>query len=94
MLRTATPEHLQRLLDAAFDIDRELDTALVRLGILPPLDLATIRSWLTIEGIRLDPGVNRDGHRVLGVVLGGRTVARIHQDGTVVDCHSDALASA
>ena len=94
MLRPATPEHLQRLLHAAFDIDRELDAALVCLGILPPLDLATIRSWLTIEGVRLDPGVNRDGHRVLGVVLGGRTVARIHQDGTVVDSNSSALASA
>lgn len=93
MLRPATPDDIDRLRHAAFDSDRELDTALVRLGILPPLDLTAIRSWLTIRDVDLRPTANCDGHRIVEVALGGRVVARIHNDGRVVDSNT-ALAPA
>lgn len=69
---------------AARDDDRELDTALVSLGVLPPLDLADIRAWLSLPDIDVRAGANRDGHRVLDVAIGNRVVARIHHDGCVV----------
>jgi hypothetical protein len=84
VLRPATPDALRRLLRAAHDCDRELDTALVALGVLPPLDLSEIRSWLSLPGVELAARANRDGHRVIDVAFGERTVARIHHDGRVV----------
>ncbi len=93
MLRPATPDHIDRLRRAAFDVDRELDTALVSLGILPPLDLTPIRSWLTIDGVDLHAAANPDGHRILEVVLGGRVVARIHHDGRVVDASTELTSA-
>ena len=84
MLRPATPDALSRLLCAAHEEDRELDTALIRLGVLPPLDLSVIRSWLTLDGIGLHDATNRDGHRVIEVLVDRRVAARIHHDGSVV----------
>jgi hypothetical protein len=69
---------------AAHDDDLELDTALVRLGVLPPLDLSAIRSWLTLADIEIHATANCDGHRVITVGFGHRTVAAIHHDGHVV----------
>ena len=64
--------------------DRELDTALVCLGILPPVELADIRAWLSLTGIELHARTNSVGHRVIEIAIGRRTVARIHPDGNVV----------
>ncbi|MAT06835.1 MAG: hypothetical protein CL424_17515 [Acidimicrobiaceae bacterium] len=84
MLRPASPDALDRLLDAAGDVDRELDMALVRLGVLPPLDLSTIRSWLTLRGVAVAARANTDGHRVIEVLIERRVVASIQPDGSVV----------
>ena len=75
---------MERLIRAAADVDRELDTALVYLGVLPPLDLAPIRDVLTIEGTTVRATSNDDGHRVLEIAFGQRLFARITHDGTVV----------
>ena len=83
MLRHATPDALAQLLAAAVDVDRELDMALVRLGVLPPLDLSEIRSWLTLDGVGLRARTNADGHRVIEVVIERRTLADIQPDGSV-----------
>ncbi|MCB0965845.1 MAG: hypothetical protein R2705_24330 [Ilumatobacteraceae bacterium] len=83
MLRIATPDVLDRLTMAAFDVDRELDMALVRLGILPPLDLSVIRSWLTLDGVGTRARTNADGHRVIDVLIERRVVASIQPDGSV-----------
>lgn len=79
---------------AAYDVDRELDTALIRLGVLPPLDLSVIRSWLTLDDIGIRASTNRDGHRIIEVLVERRTAAWIHHDGRVVVAHeSRTLAS-
>jgi hypothetical protein len=83
MLRSATPDALDRLVAAAFDVDRELDMALVRLGVLPPLDLSVIRSWLTLDGVRVRARTNTDGHRVIEVSIERRVLASIEPDGSV-----------
>jgi hypothetical protein len=79
---------------AATDIDRELDTALVCLGILPPLDLSIIRSWLTLDDVELRAAQNPDGHRIVEVMLGHRPAARIHHDGHVVVTSDRTLTTA
>lgn len=84
MLRRATPECLQRLLDAATATDLELDLALLRIGILSPLDLAPIRDWLIRPAIRLRALVNADGHRVVAVIVGDEPAAWIQPDGEVI----------
>lgn len=84
MLRPATPESLDRLRRAADDIDRELDTALTCLGILPPLELQPIRDCLRQPSTVLVAEVNRDGHRLLSVRNRHGVVAWIHHDGRVV----------
>lgn len=95
MLRPATPDALERLRRAAHRSDRELDTALLALGVLPPLDLGEIRGWLGLPGVELVAGANHDGHRVISVAFGKRTVARIHHDGRVVpDGQATLLATA
>ena len=95
MLRSASPDALSRLLCAAHDADRELDTALIRLGVLPPLDLSVIRSWLTLDDIGIRASTNRDGHRVIEVLVERRPAAWIHHDGRVVVAHEiRTLASA
>ena len=83
MLRPATSDALDRLIASAFDVDRELDMALVRLGVLPPLDLSVIRSWLTLDRVGVRARANADGHRVIEVLVERRVVASIGPDGTV-----------
>jgi hypothetical protein len=83
VLRPATPDALERLAHAARTTDRELDTALICLGILPPLDLVPIRDALLVPGVVLRGSANGDGHRVVEVTAGGRTIASIHHDGRV-----------
>lgn len=85
MLRPATSEALDRLLRAASDVDRELDTALTCLGVLPPLDLAPIRSRLLLHDIQLRAGQNADGHRIIEIVEHDVVLALIDHDGTVTD---------
>jgi hypothetical protein len=84
MLRPATPESLDRLRRAATDIDRELDTALTCLGILPPLELQPIRECLLQPSTVIVAETNRDGHRLLSVRDRHGVVAWIHHDGRVV----------
>jgi hypothetical protein len=69
---------------AASSTDAALDWALLRIGILAPVDLTLIRSLVTRPATDLIATTNRDGHRVLEVVEDGRSVARIHHDGNVV----------
>ena len=83
MLRPATSDALDRLIAAAFDVDCELDMALVRLGVLPPLDLSVIRSWLTLGGVGVCARCNDDGHRVIDVLVERRVIASIGPDGAV-----------
>ena len=83
MLRPATSDALDRLIASAFDVDRELDLALVRLGVLPPLDLSDIRSWLTLDGVEVRARCNDDGHRVIDVLIERRIVASIGPEGAV-----------
>ena len=87
VLRPASPDALTRLLRAANADDRELDTALIHLGVLPPLDLSVIRSWLTVDDIGIRASTNRDGHRIVEVMMGDRPTAWIHHDGRVVAAH-------
>jgi hypothetical protein len=84
VLRPATTASIDRLRRAAFADDRELDSALVGLGVLPPVDLEEIRGWLKVSGIDLVAGTNADGHRVIAIMIGQGTVARVHPDGRVV----------
>lgn len=84
MLRPATPDALERLAHAARTTDRELDTALICLGILPPLDLGPIRDTLTMPGVMLRASANGDGHRVIEVTVANHAIASIHHDGRVV----------
>lgn len=95
MLRPASRELLDRLLRAVHDIDVELDTALVQLGVLPPLDLEPIRSCLSHAGTSIEAGANADGHRIIYVTVEGRATASIGPDGRVVPVdQSTALATA
>lgn len=84
MIRPATPESIDRLRRAALDVDRELDTALTVIGILPPLDLQPIRDCLLEESTVIVAETNRDGHRLLSVRDRHGVVAWIHHDGRVV----------
>jgi hypothetical protein len=94
VLRAATPRSIDRLVAAVHLTDREFDTALIQLGILPPLDLSEIRSWLSVDGVTVIAGQNPDGHRVLAVVQDGRTLAWIHHDGRVLTSGQHELLSA
>jgi hypothetical protein len=73
------------LLRAAADsTDAALDWALLRIGILAPVDLTVIRSVVSRPATQLVATSNRDGHRVVEVIEDGCSVARIHHDGEVV----------
>lgn len=74
------------LRDAARDTDAELDWALLRIGILAPVELSEIRSLVVRPDTALVATTNRDGHRIVEVVADGCSVARIHHDGQVVVC--------
>ena len=84
MLRSAGPDAMAMLRMAAHDTDAELDWALLRIGILAPVELQPIRSVVTRPAAELIATTNRDGHRVVEVVEDGCAVARIHHDGQVV----------
>jgi hypothetical protein len=72
------------LRSAADSTDAALDWALLRIGILAPVDLTGIRSVVSRPAAQLVASSNRDGHRVVEVIEDGRSVARIHHDGEVV----------
>lgn len=93
MLRPATPEALERLRLAARDVDRELDSALISVGILPPLELQPIRECLLTPATVIVAETNRDGHRLLSVHDRHGVVAWIHHDGRVVRVQAE-LATA
>lgn len=84
MLRSASPDAIDRLRRAASECDRELDTALTGLGVLPPLDLQPIRDCLLEPSIVIVAEANRDGHRLLSLRDRHGAVAWIHHDGRVV----------
>lgn len=84
---------MARLALAAGTTDRELDTALICVGILPPLDLAPIRTALLIDGAVLRASANGDGHRLIDVDVDGATVASIHHDGRVITRRNDFVAA-
>ena len=84
MLRSANPSYLRQLRDAATATDMELDLALLRLGVLAPVDLSAIRECLAWPGTELEPLQNGDGHRVIGVHADGHASAWIQPDGRVV----------
>ena len=69
---------------AADSTDAALDWALLRIGILAPVDLTVIRSVVSRPATQLVATSNRDGHRVVEVIEDGCSVARIHHDGEVV----------
>jgi hypothetical protein len=69
---------------AAGSTDAALDRALLRIGILAPVDLTMIRSVVSRPAAELVPTTNRDGHCIIDIVEDGYSVARIHQDGQVV----------
>jgi hypothetical protein len=83
VLRTATPSALRQLVDSATRNDRDLDTALIDLGVLPPVDLEQVRACLQLAHTEIAAGVNADGHRVITLIDGDHPVASIHQDGRV-----------
>ena len=69
---------------AAHGTDAALDWALLRIGILAPVDLTVIRSVVNRPAAQLVASSNRDGHRVVEVIEDGCSIARIHHDGEVV----------
>ncbi len=84
MLLPAGPDAMATLRAAADGTDAALDWALLRIGILAPVDLTVIRSVVSRPEAHLVATSNRDGHRVVEVIEDGCSVARIHHDGEVV----------
>jgi hypothetical protein len=74
---------MEMLRAAAGSTDAALDWALLRIGILAPVDLTVIRSVVTRPAAELIASVNRDGHCIVEVIEDGCSVARIHHDGQV-----------
>ncbi len=68
---------------AATASDAALDLALLRVGILAPVDLDEIRTLFVRATATLRATSNRDGHRIVEVVEHGRTFAQVHHDGRV-----------
>ena len=84
MLRAAGPDAMASLRAAADGTDAALDWALLRIGILAPVDLTAIRSVVSRPAAVLVATTNRDGHRIVEIVEDGCPLARIHHDGMVV----------
>ena len=84
MLRPAGPDAMALLRAAAGGTDAALDWALLRIGILAPVDLTAIRAVVSRPAAELVATANRDGHRIVEIVEDGCSVARIHHDGHVV----------
>jgi hypothetical protein len=68
---------------AATASDAALDLALLRVGILAPVELDDIRTLFARSSATLRATTNRDGHRIVEVVEQGRTFAQVHHDGRV-----------
>jgi hypothetical protein len=83
MLRSPSPDALAALLSAARSSDVDLDLALLRLGILAPASLDEIRAALLRPDAELAATQNRDGHRIVEVVVARARTALIHHDGRV-----------
>lgn len=84
MMRSATPESIDRLRRAAAGTDCELDAALSDLGILPPVDLQPIRASLLEPSSVVVAESHPHGHRLLSVRDRYGVLAWIHHDGRVV----------
>jgi hypothetical protein len=84
VLRPATPDAMAMLRSAAHGSDAQLDWALMRIGILAPVELGAIRAVMARPAVELIATTNRDGHRIVEVFEDGNSVARIHHDGQVV----------
>jgi hypothetical protein len=83
VLRPVAPDGLAALRRACLGDDATLDLALLRIGILSPVDLSEIRVLLTVPGTTLQASVNGDGHRIVEVVARDALVAQLHHDGRV-----------
>ncbi len=83
MLRPACRHTIDELLVAAHRNDRDLDLALLRVGVLAPADLDRIKTVLTIDGVSLRAAVNADGHCVIEVWRAGESFAHLHHNGEV-----------
>lgn len=93
MICPAGPDEMASLRAAASGTDAALDLALLRVGILSPVDLDQIRSVLAQPATTLRATVNRDGHRIVEVSQAGRLLAQLHHDGRVYVCGAAGLAA-
>jgi hypothetical protein len=91
MLRPIGPEALAGLRRAAVMTDVALDLALMRAGILAPVELSEIRLLLLRPELELSAVTNREGHCVVEFVEHDAVVASLHPDGRVV--HRDYTAA-
>lgn len=83
MLRPACRRTVDELLVAAHRSDRDLDLALLRVGVLAPADLGQITAVLTTVGVSLRAAVNADGHCVIEVWRTGKPFAHLRHNGEV-----------
>ena len=83
MLRPACRRTIDELLVAAHRSDRDLDLALLRVGVLAPADLAQITTVLTTAGVSLRAAANDDGHCVIEVWRTGEPFAHLRHNGEV-----------
>ncbi len=68
---------------AASGSDRDLDMALLRIGVLAPADLGEIRSVVDRDGVVLKASANEYGHAIVVVLEHGQIAAFVHHDGRV-----------
>jgi hypothetical protein len=83
MLRPIGPDDLMSLRSAASTGDAAFDLALLRVGILAPVELDEIRSLVLHPTACLEPTQNSDGHLIIDVVERGELIAKLHHDGRV-----------
>lgn len=84
MLRPIGPDELMSLRAASSMGDAALDLALLRVGVLAPVELGEIRSLLERTATTLEPARNANGHVIIDVYERGDLIARLHHDGQVV----------
>jgi len=83
MLRPACRHTIDELLAAAHCNDRDLDLALLRVGVLAPADLDRIKTVLTTAGVSLRAAANAHGHCVIEVWRTGKPFAHLLHNGEV-----------
>jgi len=83
MLRPACRQSIDELLVAAHGSDRDLDLALLRVGVLAPAELGPIKAVLTLDGIALQAAVNSDGHCAIEVLRAGELLGCLHHNGDI-----------